>query len=237
MSGLINDSSRAARLQADVSRSSKILEEIYTWFVANLKNPTGDRLRSEGTKAEKDPQLSGVTFELQADGLSCRRATFSTTHFGDHESSLFRCICSGGSNTSPVHEDQVLALKCKYYRSDSRLSSANEGAVCPSSYPVRLSGNPRSWIIYNTRNTITNVLETVRIQALPLKCNRRLAYTFRSVETDKRIIDLSLFEEQFISKLEVWSAANLLRRGKSTLMAHMSQDGGNVRMLNIVGSA
>jgi hypothetical protein len=237
VSGVTNNSSRTARLQADVSRSSKILEEIYTWFVANLKNSVGDRLRSEEIGVGKDPQLSDVNFELQADGLSCRRATFSTTHFGDHESSLFQCICSCGSNISLVHKDQVLALKREYYRSVSRLSSTNGGAVVPSSYPVRLSVNPQSWIIYNTRNTITNVLETVRIKAIPLKCNQRLTCTFGSVGTDKFIVDLSLFEEQFIRKLDVWSVANLLRRGKSTLIAHIPQDGRNIRMLNVVGSA
>ncbi|KAJ3577965.1 hypothetical protein NPX13_g2600 [Xylaria arbuscula] len=164
----IPDRASASNLQTSVSESSSMLQEIYQWFLENLKNAKSIEVVDQGLGGQHRSPPSRVYFSLQAEGFSCSRATFvtdqATVKLSENTSkqrdSLFRCQCLSPtiSQDARPHEDQVSALTC-----------------------------------------------------------------------------LKWFEEDFVNKLGLWKACDLLQQGRSTILAHLSPNQQNIRILNVIG--
>ncbi|KAG5661277.1 hypothetical protein KAF25_005399 [Fusarium avenaceum] len=197
----VANGTRTATMSTQVSESTEILKDIYQWFLANLKN---SELQKIGVpkKSEAGEKSVVIYFNLEGDGFECHRAALplldrSMDQLMDKQNILFECHCSQQGQTNvQLHADQVSTL-----------------TFSPSSFPVRLSGNPRSWIIYKMRNRDTHQLQNLTIRCLNLK-------------------HMSRFEERFVEQLAIRKARELLTQGTGTLMAHLSPESDNVRMLN-----
>ncbi|KAI1360817.1 hypothetical protein F5Y08DRAFT_331303 [Xylaria arbuscula] len=169
--GVINQAS-ASNLQTSVSETSSMPQEIYQWFLENLKNAKSIEVVDQGLGGQHRSPPSPVYFSLQAEGFSCSRATFVTD----------QATVKLSANTSKQRDS---LFRCQ---------------LSPYSFPVRMCGSSKSWILYKSKNKTTNALET-----------------------------------DFVNKLGLWKACDLLQKGRSTILAHLSSNQQNIRILNVIG--
>ncbi|KAF4331743.1 hypothetical protein FBEOM_14490 [Fusarium beomiforme] len=150
------NNTRTAKMSNQVSKSAEILQDIYQWFLANLKNAEVTKtIVQPGTDAQEGHAV--IYFNLQADGFVCHRAALkladrSMGQSTTKQNNVFQCHCLQQGTPNDQHANQVSAL-----------------ALSPSSFPVRISGNPRSWIIYKMKNRDTHQLDNPMIRPLSLK--------------------------------------------------------------------
>ncbi|KAH7240709.1 uncharacterized protein BKA55DRAFT_542022 [Fusarium redolens] len=202
--GAVNNT-RTAKMSTQVSESAEILQKLYQLFLANTENSeVQNTVVQPGVEAQDGPAI--IYFRLQADNFVCNRAALrlldrSMDQPRDKQSNVFQCHCSHhGTASTELHTDQVSAL-----------------TFSPSSFPVRLSGNPRSWIVYKMKNRDTHQLQNLTIRSSNLKY-------------------MSRFEEDFVDQLAIRKAQELLQQGINTTVAHLSPAADSVRVLSLLGN-
>ncbi|KAH7075141.1 hypothetical protein FB567DRAFT_583528 [Paraphoma chrysanthemicola] len=191
--------SQANRLQDGMDHISTMLTDIHAWFAENLKNTAAVALVTT-TSIPVDTHvapLAELHFTLyEHSGLDskllCPRASLHGKSLGTFSSSslknsqLFNCGCAFPTGNPNNHKAVVEAY-----------------GLSPLSFPTRIAGNERSWLLYKVTNKATNQLVSLLIKGV----SRDVMYDF---------------EEFLLHSLSVVQARDMLRRSMSTGLVHVS---------------
>ncbi|KIX00530.1 uncharacterized protein Z518_10670 [Rhinocladiella mackenziei CBS 650.93] len=207
--------SQTSRVEDRVDQVAVMLKEIHDWFSANLKSttPGSHSVRENSLTLEQSHPvtLQEFVFELYVDTgrredfqLICGRASLHPKWKVKHSEAgarhLFRCHCNEGVKGEHSHQANIAAFT---------LSSL--------SFPVKLTGKERSYMLYKATDATNNRLVSLVIKRVPLNA-------------------LSEFEGAFIYEL-AWQGANsMLGRGLRTMLAYSMPDAKDTHILHMIGN-
>ncbi|KAI1457048.1 hypothetical protein F4805DRAFT_475471 [Annulohypoxylon moriforme] len=206
-------SSQAAGIRKSVETSSAMIKELYEWYEDNIKGfkSTGsDELTSSSNPLAYDTAPIH-TFELsirtsRGKEVICPRAHFNRewdqTSLADSVSSdtepMLACACKPPGNPG-LHQSVVQRYKL------SRIT-----------FPARLAGEKRAWILFKTTDRITNQLVTLYITSIHPKYIKTL-------------------EEAILQDLAIRRADTILEQGSGNSLCYVSVDTGEERVLALIG--
>ncbi|KAF7503478.1 hypothetical protein GJ744_003707 [Endocarpon pusillum] len=202
--------SQARRVEASVEQISIMLREIHVWFVDNLKERPSIRVPSATDSSPSRTSavpLQDITFELLVDAgpgkapiLICSCATlhakWSVRTSQGPQTKLFECRC--GQHDEKPHSSRVAAY-----------------ALSTRTFPIRLAGKQKSWMIYKATNTNTNQLITVVVKKVSLN-------------------GMAEFEQTFIQRLAAVRAATMFHRSETNMLAYIDPETQEARLLHLI---
>ncbi|KAK1825799.1 hypothetical protein QBC39DRAFT_270306 [Podospora conica] len=199
--------SRTARIEDTLKQSSERLEEIYSWWAENMRVPVAtprsvvvapQQLLAENISPPLPPVVTfGVYLETsQGPRLVCPEASLHDDWRESGASQLFSCQCPAVKEKEPRHRE------------------VESVALSPMSFPYRLLGGERSWVVFKTSGHANNVLASIIIKGVPIG-------------------DTAEFEESFVQTVSSLQAVAMLGLGMSTVLVHPSPDRQHVRVLNL----
>lgn len=250
-------SAQVSRVEVGVEQASTMLKEIHEWFLENLKNGTPARDYQATTttipQAETTP-LRDVTFELylnastgQTPTLICDQVSLSSSYSiktsEDTQTKVFECRCNttDQERRKGPHADTVAAYASESANymlilpKRSRLMKAS--TVSRGTFPVRVAGKERSWLIYRATDTDTNRVVSLTVKGVSLhgmstskpRSGYHLASTIHSSRSG--MVD---FEQAFIQRLADAQAAVMFHRGENNMLAYVDPDKQEGRRLHLV---
>ncbi|KAH7064339.1 hypothetical protein BKA63DRAFT_171375 [Paraphoma chrysanthemicola] len=191
--------SKANRLQDGMDHISTMLTDIHTWFADNLKDTAAVTLVTTTSTPVDTPAapLTDLHFTLYEHSgheskQICPRASLHGKSIGSFSSTslkisqLFNCGCTFSTSDPNNHKAAVEAY-----------------GLSPLSFPTRIAGNERSWLLYKVTDKATNQLVSLLIKGV----SRDVMYDF---------------EELLLHSLSVVQARDMLRRSMSTGLVHVS---------------
>ncbi|KAK4145156.1 uncharacterized protein C8A04DRAFT_27161 [Dichotomopilus funicola] len=222
---------KAGRIQEDMTQASKMLREIHTWFVENLRDPPNrdhDAAPPEPHDQDEGPrdhhaappgphdQDEGATPVIQLPFTEVRfrlgiHASTEARNFVCPQASLHpewthkasRGV--GGHSGQPSTPKQVFRCRCTNTDqpgSDHR-DLVGEFGLSPLSFAIRLAGKEKAWMLYKAVDRSTNKLVSLLISGVPAA----------------RIAE---FEDRFVDTLRARTAKSLLDQNLGTMLAYQT---------------
>ncbi|KAI2472936.1 hypothetical protein F4781DRAFT_419828 [Annulohypoxylon bovei var. microspora] len=214
-------SSQASGIRRSVETSSAMVRELYEWYQDNIKVTRNDHLISSSTSpaytAYTLSTAPAQTFELsiwtsRGKETICPRAYFSrdwnqtsVDSASSEAEPMLACVCqkhgSPGSHQTAVQRYESVSEK---------------SLVSHITFPARLAGENRSWILYKTIDKVTNQLVTLYITTI------HPSY-------------IQTLEEAILQDLAIRRADTILRQGFGNSLCYISADTGEERVLVSIG--
>ena len=152
-------SSNTRRVEETVQGLDRMLKEIYTWFIRNLKHSRAQGHPTTDQAANEASPLMELTFELHTEAsggvssdveLICPTASLhrhwalgareNTNNVQSDGGKLFICRCGPGrTQTERIHQDRLAGIRCEL------LVSLNQSCFIPHSCLV---GNITTYLKY-----------------------------------------------------------------------------------------
>ncbi|EPE34329.1 hypothetical protein GLAREA_10023 [Glarea lozoyensis ATCC 20868] len=209
--GVVNNS-QTVRLEDNLEKVSTMLREIHVWFVENLKETTSPTQREVSISQVQNLPSRDPRFELYVEAdqgliLLCNCASLHPK-WNERPSdniqvseNLFKCCCPNVDphNDMPPHQEKLATY-----------------GLSPLSFPLKLMGKVRSWMLYKATEKTTNRLVSLIIKKVPLRI-------------------MTEFEETFIQEFGAAMAGAMLSRGLSTMLAHFNPATHEWRILHLTG--
>ncbi|XDG05643.1 hypothetical protein ABKA04_005258 [Annulohypoxylon sp. FPYF3050] len=208
-------SSQAAGIRKSVDTSFAMIKELYEWYEGNIKGSIisgNDGLALSLTPPDYTSAVAPTeTFELstrtsRGKDTLCPRAHFNRdwdqnplidSVSSDAESMLV-CACRNDGSHGP-HQSSVQRYK---------LSNIT--------FPARLAGEKRAWILFKTTDKVTHQLVTLYITAI------RPSY-------------IQTVEDLILQDLAIRRADAILKQGSGNSLCYLSADTGEERVLASIG--
>ncbi|KAI0887809.1 uncharacterized protein GGS22DRAFT_89380 [Annulohypoxylon maeteangense] len=205
-------SSQAAGIRKSVETSSAMIKELYEWYEDNVK---GLKIVGNSESVPSPPAYmpteASHTFELsirtaRGKEIVCPRAyfnrdwdqiSFTDSMYSDVEPML-ACACRNHGNQG-LHQPAVQRYTL------SRIT-----------FPARLAGERRSWILFKISDKVTNQLVTLYITAI-----------HRSY--------IQTLEEAILQDLAIRRADAILEQGSGNGLCYLSADTGEERVIASIG--
>ncbi|KIW64496.1 hypothetical protein PV04_09425 [Phialophora macrospora] len=209
--------SQTNRVEDQVEEIAVMMREIHDWFSTTLRATTTAAVHApaesfQDTSLTQPAPLPLCVFELfavssggESDHVICRHAALHPKWKINPSQAapqpLFICQCRENAREAP---DQAHLARVAAY------------ALSGLSFPVRLTGKERSWMLYKVTDLSNNRLISLIIKNIPLG-------------------DIPEFEECFVQRISINRAAAMLGRGISTMLAYCPTLTTETRLLNLIG--
>ncbi|KAI0120916.1 hypothetical protein F4776DRAFT_232491 [Hypoxylon sp. NC0597] len=214
----VSMSSQTAGIKRSVEKSSNMIKELYEWYEDNIKSlkrgSNGDPITgttSTGKSFATAPSHVHHVFELSIRTSRGRETICPRAHFNhDWDPTLF-------GSQEYLEIEHILTCACQN-RDGSALHQVGvqRYKLSQLTFPARLAGKERSWILYKTTDTVTNQLVTLYIT----KIHPSYIHTV---------------EETILQDLAIRRADLILSQGSGNSLCYVSADNEEERILASLG--